>query len=251
MEYVTRSLATARGGRALAQGLDLSIAPGEVWVVLGPNGCGKSTLLLTLAGVLSPASGTIHMDGRDLSEWAPRERGRRVAWQGELPRTEFGFRVHERLEVVPRGTREVGEALERLDLLELASRRLYELSAGELQRVELGALWLRDAALWLLDEPTAHLDLKHQVSWLRQISEEARNGRALVVVLHDLTQAHAIASQVLLLHGGAECRSGSAAALLHPSELERLFGARVYEASGPEGVALVPDYHDIPPGRQT
>lgn len=243
MELVTRGLALRRGDRLLISDLELAVGPGEIWAVLGPNGSGKSTLLLALAGVLRPAAGKILLDGKRLHRWLPAERGERVAWQGSLPSAEFGFTVHERLELVQGRMREPLAALERLDLGPLAGRRLFELSAGERQRVELAALWLRDAPVWLLDEPTTHLDLRHQVACLDLLREEAHAGRSLMVVLHDLTQAHAIADRALLLRADETHRSGTAEELLRPDELEQVFGTRLHVAHGPEESALLPAYH--------
>ncbi|MBW2241946.1 MAG: ABC transporter ATP-binding protein [Deltaproteobacteria bacterium] len=243
MELVTHGLELRRGEPVLISNLEMAVGPGEIWVVLGPNGSGKSTLLLALAGVLRPTAGEVLLDGRRLSRWLPAERGERIAWQGSLPSAEFGFKVHERLELVPSHTRKVKDALERLDLGPLAGRRLFELSAGERQRVELAALWLRDAPVWLLDEPTTHLDLRHQVSCLDLLREEARNGRSLIVVLHDLTQAHAIADQALLLRADETHQAGPAKELLRPEELEQVFGTRLHVAHGPEESALLPAYH--------
>jgi iron complex transport system ATP-binding protein len=243
MALVTRELSLQRGDRLLVEGLGIGVEAGEIWTVLGPNGSGKSTLLLTLAGVLRPAAGEVILDERRIDRWSSGQRGERIAWQGALPSAEFGFTVRERLELVPQQARNPADALRRLDLATLADRRLFELSAGERQRVELAALWLRDAPLWLLDEPTAHLDLRHQVVFLDLLREDARAGRSLIVVLHDLTQAHAIADQALILGDDVFHRSGPAAELLRPNELRDVFGTRLHVAQGPEESALLPAYH--------
>jgi len=243
VELVTSNLSIERGGQVLLRNLDLELRPGRICVLLGRNGSGKSTLLLTLAGVLPHGSGTIQVGGRALESWSGAERGRHIAWQGALPSAEFGFTVQERLELVRNRSRPVIEAVDRLELAPLAERRLFELSAGERQRVELAALWLRDAPIWLTDEPTSHLDLAHQVACLDLLRSEANAGRSIIVVLHDLTQAHAIADDALLLLPGGRARSGTGAELLRPTELEPVYGTTVHEMQGPDGVLLVPAYH--------
>jgi ABC-type cobalamin/Fe3+-siderophores transport system ATPase subunit len=242
MDLVVKRLRVSRRGRTLVDDLNFAVRPHDVWAVVGPNGSGKSSLLLTLAGELAPASGEIILDDRPLASWRAGERAERIAWQGALARAEFGFTIADRLAVVLAHRRTVGEALERLELDRLASRRLEELSAGERQRVELAALWRRDAPIWLLDEPTAHLDLAHQVRWLEIVREERRNGRAFVLVLHDLTQAHAIAGRAVLLRGDGRARSGSAARLLTTEELQKLYGTPVHRVTGPGGADLLPAY---------
>ncbi len=241
MALVMRGLAIGRE-RSLVAGLDGTLEPGTITVVLGPNGCGKSTLLLTLAGLLAPRAGTVESDGIAVHQLSDAARSERIAWQGELPSADFGFRVAERLALVEAGSRSAGAALARLDLEALADRRLTELSAGERQRVELAALWLREAPLWLLDEPTSHLDLRHQVAWLERLHEERAAGRTIVAVLHDLTQAHAIADRALLLSADGTHRFGAADLLLHADPIASVFGTEVERLRGARGDALLPVY---------
>ncbi len=245
MGLVTQSLQLVRGGRVLVEELDLSFSSGCTWAVLGPNGSGKSSLLFALSGELAPAAGEVHLDGKPIRAWSPRRRAERIAWQGELPSADFGFTVAERLGAAPARSRAPEAALERLDLGGLEDRRLNELSSGERQRVELAALWLRDAPIWLLDEPTAHLDLCHQVRWLEILQEEAAIGRTIVIVLHDLSQAHAVADRAVVLFGDGHTQCGAAEALLEPGLLLRLYGVRVQRLSGDNAVELLPVY----PGR--
>lgn len=242
MGLVTRSLQLDRGGRRLFQNLELSFASGQVCVVLGPNGSGKSSLLLTLAGEVAPSAGQVLLDGRPMTRVSPRRRAEAIAWQGDLPSADFGFTVAERLAVAPSQKRSPLEALERLDLDGLEDRRLGALSSGERQRVELAALWLRAAPVWLLDEPTAHLDLRHQVRWLEILHEEAADGRTIIVVLHDLSQAHAIADHAVALFGDGRVERGNASTLFQPEVLERLYGVGVQRLRGEAAVELLPVY---------
>lgn len=244
MGLVVEGLRLVRGGRLLIDGLDLSLSRGSIWVVLGPNGSGKSSLLLTLAGELLATDGMVRLEGVPIQKWTPWRRAAQIGWQGALPSAEFGFTVGERLASVPEGSREVRDALEVLDLERFSSRRLGELSAGERQRVELAALWLREAPVWLLDEPTAHLDLRHQIRLLDLLREEARAGRTIVVVLHDLSQAHALADRAVALFGDGRVRSGPTDDVLEPAFLENLYGARVQYVRGESGNGLLPVYRN-------
>lgn len=246
MELRTKSLCLDRGSRTLVRGLTIEVRPAETWVVLGPNGAGKSSLLLALAGQLHPCGGEVWLDGSPLSQWSSRERARRVAWLGNLPPTEFGMTVAERLALAQdrRDRVAVARTLERFDLTGAQVRRLEDLSAGERQRVELAALWLRDAPLWLVDEPTAHLDLRHQVHCVRELERVRRNGRSLLIVLHDLTQARALADWAVLLFGDGRVAAEPANELLRPEVLRSLFGTEIESfASGRNAApALLPAY---------
>ncbi|MDX8401053.1 MAG: ABC transporter ATP-binding protein [Mariprofundaceae bacterium] len=228
-------LALARGGRCLFTGLSGRLAAGEILVVMGSNGAGKSSLLLALAGMI-PAAGGIRVSGRRIADLHPRERAETLAWLGALPPVDFGLTVRERLSLAANGDDGIGRAAACMEVSGLLARRLGALSSGERQRVELAALMLRDAPLWLVDEPTAHLDLRHQAACLRMLREEAAAGRAVVVVLHDIPQALAVADQAVLLDGKGGAAMGPASGLLTRERLESLFGVRL------RGDATAPDF---------
>ncbi|MDX8407485.1 MAG: ABC transporter ATP-binding protein [Mariprofundaceae bacterium] len=228
----------ARGGRTLLSALDCEIRSGQVTVVLGPNGAGKSSLLLAMAGLI-PATGHIEVSGRELTEYSRDALPNLIAWQGELPPTEFGLTVQQRLKLAATdGAAGVGDAARAMDIDTLLDRPLGELSSGERQRVELAALMLRDAPLWLLDEPTAHLDLKHQIRCVRMLKSERAAGRAIVTVLHDIQQAMAIADRVVLIDGLGGVAYGEAHMLLNGEKLAQIFDAPLTGSGG----MLTPDY---------
>ena len=239
------NLSLHRGGRALFSGLDCCCRAGEAVVILGPNGAGKSSLLLALAGLM-PADGAIEIDGQPLHHYTREERARLIAWQGALPPAEFGLTVGQRLELAAAaGSGDIAAVAERMEIAALLGRALGELSSGERQRTELAALMLRDAPIWLLDEPTAHLDLKHQIQWIDILKTERRQGRAIIAVLHDLQQALAIADALILIDGqggdGGEMsgvRYGRADSLGTAAQLGELFQAPVIK----QGQILLPDY---------
>lgn len=241
MMLEAQSLSVERGGSVLFHDFNLNVSTGSVTVVVGPNGAGKSSLLLALAGVI-PASGECRIRGRVLSELSRRDLASLLAWQGELPPTEFGLTIRERLDLADDGSERLNSAIAVMELAPLLNRRLSELSSGERQRVEIAAVMARDCPLWLLDEPTAHLDLKHQMAVLRMMREEAAKGRAIVTVLHDLQQAIAVADSAVLLdgHGGAE--SGEAAGLLTTERLSSLFQVSLQSFQADGQSVLLPDY---------
>jgi len=231
-------LSVKRGEKTLLSGLHCAFKAGEIVVVLGPNGAGKSTLLLVLAGLI-PADGTIELHGTALNDYSRSELSRHIAWQGELPPTEFGLSVKQRLDLAAGETGgDIETVAQDMDIEALMHRPLGKLSSGERQRTELAALMLRDAPLWLLDEPTAHLDLKHQIHCIQMLKAQRARGRAIVTVLHDLQQAMAIADHLILVDGEGQAEYGAAQTLLNSAALSQLFHAPVMQ----QGAVLIPDY---------
>ncbi|TLS77559.1 ABC transporter ATP-binding protein [Mariprofundus erugo] len=227
-----------RGDRVLLSQLSCELHAGEITVVLGPNGAGKSSLLLAMARLIE-ASGSITLAGRPLANFSRHELTGQISWQGELPPTEFGLTVQQRLELAGTDAKEEIESVATgMDINHLLSRPLGQLSSGERQRTELAALMLRDTPLWLLDEPTAHLDLKHQIQCIEMLKSQRDKGRTIITVLHDLQQAMAIADHLILIDGRGGAEHGEAAGLFDPARMTALFSASLRQ----QGALLVPDY---------
>jgi len=240
-------LSLVRGGRELLHGLDFELSPGRVTVVLGPNGAGKSSLLLALAGMLEAEAGSVLLNDRSLDSFTRSELACVIGWQGEMPPTEFGLSVEQRLMLAIQGGLNATEGslrregvCEAMELIALRQQTLGELSSGERQRVELAAMMARDCPLWLLDEPCAHLDIRHQAAWLQIMRSKAGEGKAMLVVLHDVQQASAIADDVILIHGDGRVSCGEAGSLLRPDVLRDLFHTDLQLL---DGRVLVPDYY--------
>ena len=232
-----RELHISRGRRELIGGVNLDIGSGRITGGMGPTGAGKSSLLLALAGMI-PARGRIVLLERPLSGYSREEIAGALAWQGELPPVEFGLSVVQRLQLAATDAepQTIEAAAAGMEVDGLLDRPLGALSSGERQRVELAALMLRDVPLWLLDEPTAHLDLRHQLVCLGRLRDEAASGRAIMVVLHDIQQAMAIADDVVLFGADGAVSTGSAADMLSRQQLQDVFGVALQEGT------LLPDY---------
>lgn len=241
-------LGLRRGGRWLFRELSLEAEAGHVTVVMGPNGAGKSSLLFALAGILPADAGSIRVNDRKLTGCSRAEIARLVAWQGEFPPAEFGLTVHARLSLAVPASLEDGQGRldavgREMELIGLSDSSLGALSSGERQRVELAALMLRDSPVWLLDEPAAHLDLRHQAAALAMLRREAGQGRTIVVVLHDIQQAMSIADQVVLLGSDGCSHVGAADDMLHPDMLESIFNLPLERIEGADGKRhIVPRY---------
>jgi iron complex transport system ATP-binding protein len=204
--------------------------------ITGPNGAGKSTLLGILAGLRTPYRGSCRYQGVEVHAWKRREFARRVAFLPQSLRIQFPFTAQEvvRMGRTPysRGWMEspedetaVARAMEVTDTREFASRDFRSLSGGEAQRVILASALAQQPEALLLDEPTTFLDLKHQFSLYRLLSDLAQ--RMLVVaVTHDLNLALQFASRVLVLDRGQLAGDGAPAEVFQPERIEQVFGVR-------------------------
>ncbi|HEY9101603.1 ABC transporter ATP-binding protein [Chitinimonas sp.] len=230
-----RGLSLQQGERLLCAGLDLDIRPGERWLLLGENGCGKSSLLATLAGWRANLTGSITLGNKPLADLPRRERARQLAWLTQQDDVAFPLTVLEkaltgrhphlgRWDWESETDRQLALAqLERLDLAHLAGRDLATLSGGERRRAGLAAALAQQAPLLLLDEPLSQLDLRHQQQALTVLAEEARQGRALLLVSHEPNHAHHFASHALLLFGDGRWQAGPVAEVLTAEHLSALY----------------------------
>ncbi len=249
-----RGLTVRIAGITVCRDLDLTISSGERWAILGCNGAGKTTLLNTLAGLRRPAAGTIELDGRPLDALSPREVAR---IRGLLPQDDndaFGATVLETALIGrhPHLSRWQWEndndlsiaraALAALDIAHAESRDVRTLSGGERRRVALATLFAQEPRLFLLDEPSTHLDLAHQLALLDRLTALAGGdaGRAIVMVLHDVNLATRFCDHVLLLDKG-EAIAGTAEELLTAERLSRTYGLRLTKLSGPASAMFAPD----------
>jgi ABC-type cobalamin/Fe3+-siderophores transport system ATPase subunit len=233
------------------QGVDLELGEGELLVVLGPNGSGKSTLLRLLAGLLAPDAGEVRLDGGPLRALGPRERARRLAVVPQALAALPELRVEDfvlagryarigRWLGAQRADRQaVRAALEAAEVAELRDRAMTELSGGQRQRVLVARALAQEAPRLLVDEPTAALDLHHQLRVFELLSRLAREGRAVLVVTHDANLASQFATRVLLLDGGVVRAAGPPAQVLRREVLEPVYGPHLHFGTLPDGKPFV------------
>ncbi len=229
-------------GREDGSALNLGVEAGQVWGVLGPNGAGKTTLLHTLAGLRPPRRGEVRLDGRPLAALRRREVARRLGLVFQERHDGFPATVRETALIgrhpwlspwQMEGAEELRlaeAALERLDVAHLAERLVSTLSGGERQRLAIATVLTQAPAIWLADEPTNHLDLHHQTSVMALLREQAAEGRAVMMCLHDLNLAARWCDHLLLLYPDGEACWGPAEEMLVPEALERLYGQRLATA---------------------
>ena len=232
-----------RCGRQILEDVSFSVPGGACLAVLGNNGAGKSTLLSCLAGLLRPRTGRVLVDGEDLlgmdagraartvalvSQFAPASRLTvyDMVLLGRKPYLKWDFTAADRALTE--------EALERLDLSELALRYADRLSGGEGQKVQLARALVQQPRLLLLDEPTSSLDLRSQYEVLGLVSQLCRErGLTAVAVLHDLNLALRFCHRFLLLHGGRVYAQGDAS-VVSAKAIREVYGmeAAVRELDG-------------------
>ena len=213
-------LRVAVAGRTLVADLSFAVRRGELWCVLGANGAGKTLLLHTLAGLRPPDGGAAELAGRPLSRWQPHDAARVRGFLPQFNAHPFPMTVTDAVLMgrhphlsrwAWEGEDDLAHARAAIDLAGLAAlagRDVTTLSGGERQRVSIATLFAQEAPLMLLDEPVAHLDLRHQIGVLDQLARRARDGCGIVLSIHDLTLARGCATHAVLLHGGGRATTG-------------------------------------------
>jgi len=256
---VTRALVEARnvahafGETPVLRGIDLALSAGKLVVVAGPNGAGKTTLLRALAGVLRPDSGEVTLAGRPIIEMSRREIARQLAVVPQESAMAFPFSVREMVALGrapflgPLGRESAAdvartsEALKELELESLAERAYPTLSGGEKRRVLLARALAQGVDAWLLDEPTAHMDLGHGLycfEWLRAWLA-ASPARGVLLVTHDLVLAARFADELVLLHRGEVAARGAPSDVLTAERIAAVYGVEARVERDTAGGILV------------
>lgn len=232
----TRQLTVGIGDRVFCRALDLKLYAGERLAILGRNGAGKSTLLSVLAGLRAPLAGEVRIKGQSYAALGARKSALIRGW---LPQTRGDAFASTVLETALVGRhphldrwgwetdRDAGiarDALAAVDLANMEQRDIQTLSGGERQRLAIASLLAQAPQLFLLDEPIAHLDLKHQMVMLELFAGAARDcGAAVAMVLHEPALAHRFCDRALLIHGDGHCESGAASEMLNVERLSALY----------------------------
>lgn len=254
-------LHAAHGMTPVLHDVHLTIAPGQVTVIVGPNGCGKSTLLRCMARLHRPQSGTIRIGADDIWKLRGRDTARRMALLPQAPVAPEGITVaalvrygrhpHQGLfgQWSQQDERAVANALNETGTTVLADRNINELSGGQRQRCWLAMVLAQATPLLLLDEPTSMLDLGHQVEVLELVRTLALAGRSIVMVLHDLGAAARYADTLVAMQGGRIVASGCPSRIVTPGLVRQLYGidADIVAAPGDGAPVVVPRarYHPM------
>jgi iron complex transport system ATP-binding protein len=238
--------------------LSVAIPSGRVTSIVGPNACGKSTLLRGLARLLKPAGGTVYLDGHDIQRMPTKQVATRLGLLPQAPNSPEGITV---TDLVGRGRyphqslfrqwtsadeRAVASAMASTEILDLAARPVDELSGGQRQRVWIAMALAQDTEIMLLDEPTTFLDLAHQVEILDLLTDlNQREGRTIVLVLHDLNHACRYSHDLIAMSNGAIVAQGLPNEVVTRDLVREVFGLRCQVTPDPvSGTPMV-----IPIGR--
>lgn len=223
-----------RSGRVL-DGIDLDLSGPGITSIIGPNGVGKSTLLHCMNRLVQPGSGTVMVDGEDVSDLSLRELARTMGYVPYSSRPDFPLTVldtvvmgrhpYSRVGSVREDVRAAHAVLLEMGVDDLAFRPMSELSAGQRQKVMLARGIVQDPRVLLLDEPTANLDIRHQMevtAMLRDLC--ADRGMCVVMVSHDLNIAAKYSDTVVLMHRGRIHAAGTPSEVLTPDNLRTVYG---------------------------
>ncbi|MEE0799872.1 MAG: ABC transporter ATP-binding protein [Gemmiger sp.] len=233
-------------GRPVLHGVCLDFRPGQVLALVGPNGSGKSTLLRAALGLIPCTGGTVLYDGVPLDRLTPRQvalqaaflsqnrtapriTARRMVLHGRFPH--LGFPRRYRRE----DFRLVEQALTAADAVDLADRPVNELSGGQRQKIYLAMAIAQQTPTILMDEPTTFLDIAHQLGVMELARRLADEGKAVVLVLHDLPLALSSADRLAVLQNGRLVRTGTPEEIYQSGVLEPVFGVRQERAAAPDG----------------
>jgi iron complex transport system ATP-binding protein len=243
-------LSAAYGKRQVLRELTFSAREGELWAILGPNGAGKSTLLRVCLGLHKPLSGRVAVLGKPLGQWTRRALAQEVSWVPQSFDWASGFTGLE-LVLMGRSPRlglwglpskgDVKRALslmEELEVSHLASRPAHAISGGEQRLLLLCRALIQEPKIVMLDEPTAFLDLRHQMEVLTKIRLRVARGLAALAVVHDVNQAVACADKVLLLKAGRVLATGDARSTVDEERLRELYEIEIVSADAEDGQRL-------------
>lgn len=235
------------GDRTVIDALDVTIPPGVVTTIIGPNGCGKSTLLRTLSRLLKPTNGSVVLDGEDIARLRTRDVAKKLGLLPQAPVAPEGLTV---ADLVARGRHPhqswlrqwssddasvVERALAMTGVADLADRPVDALSGGQRQRVWISMTLAQGTDLLLLDEPTTYLDLAHAVDVLDLVDDLHESGCTVVMVLHDLNLAARYSDNLIVMKDGSVLAQGHPREVLTAELLHEAFGLRAVVIDDPVG----------------
>lgn len=234
---VASGLSAGYDNTEILHGLDLTVPPGKITVIVGANACGKSTFLRTISRLIAPRSGEVLLDGKSIHRMPSRDLARTMGLLPQSPIAPEGIAVadlvsrgrHPHQSLFSRWTRQddeaVDSALSATKTFDLAERPVDELSGGQRQRVWIAMALAQQTDILLLDEPTTFLDINHQIEVLDLLTDlNHTRGTTVVMVLHDLNLAARYADHLVALASGRVHLSGTPEEVLTEETVRQVFG---------------------------
>lgn len=238
-----KNLQAGYGKSVKLNNISCKFPDGKITAVVGMNGCGKSTLFKTIAGLIKPMNGTVILEGKKLSALTDRERARQLSYlpqsrnipvisvermvlHGRFPYLDYPRRYKkEDYEMAEK-------AMERVGILPLKDKNMSELSGGERQKAYLAMAIAQDTKNILLDEPTTFLDITHQIEIMRLMEEIKGEGKAVAVVLHDISAALRYGDYLMIMENGEIKQQGKPGLIYESGVLEQVFKVKVRDYLG-------------------
>jgi len=231
----TKNLTAGYPGKKVIDNLNFKLKKGKIYALIGPNGAGKTTLFRVIAGILKPWQGTILWKGENLNRLSPRVKAKLISYLPQGLPTHLSLLVEEVLSLgripylrrlIPLSSKDkeiIRHVAREMSIETFLSRRVCELSGGEIQRVFIAQALVQEPELLLLDEPVAHLDLSYRVKILDFISQLKTKGMTIFMILHDLNLASEYADYLILLSKGKIHSQGAPEEVLTYQTLEEVY----------------------------
>ncbi len=232
--------------------IDLLVPDGKITVLVGPNGCGKSTLLKTIIGILKPTAGKILLNEQDSSKMNSQQLAQKVAYLAQSRQvpdiTALKLVLHGRFPYLSYPRHYKAEdialakaAMEQMGIADLAEQTLQSLSGGTRQKVYIAMALCQNTEHILLDEPTTYLDVSHQLQLMEQARFLAEQGKAVLLVLHDLAMALQLADHLVVMDKGRLIACGTSEEIYYSGCLQTVFGIGLEKVDTPHG----PQYYYV------
>lgn len=233
------------GKQPILNDISLHVAQGSFTALLGPNGCGKTTLLRCIGGLLKPQSGTVILQDKELRDYNPRQLAQQLSFVRQQASTDFEFTAFDlvmmgrnpyqkHLESESQSDRQlVEQCMRQTNTWHLRDSFPREMSGGELQRVMIARALAQSTPIMLLDEPTSNLDIAHQFDIMEMLSNICqRQGKTILLVVHDLNLALRYCPQAVLLHNYGIIAHGAIENVLTSNNIRTAFGIESEEVGG-------------------
>lgn len=251
MNIAVQNVCFAYNSHPILQDVSLEVQKGQVVSIVGPNGAGKSTLLKCMARLLKPQGGTVYLNGKDIAGQKSRELAKAMGYVPQNIRDVFPFTVLETVlmgrkphltwDVGDEDFRVVTQVMKFLEIEELAERPLDQLSGGQKQKVFVARALAQQPEVFLFDEPTSNLDVRHQLEVFATIKQLAETeGRTVIVVIHDLNLATRFSDTLVMLKQGAIYAAGKPEQVITEDNIREVYNVSVAIVESKYGNYVLP-----------